>query len=209
MTDEVYAQIVEAISSGEVKADDRLVQEKLATELQISRTPVREALIRLEQEGMLVSSPRGGFVIHRLEPNEIKKIYQARAAIEAQAARILASNNDPQSNSRLKALIATEENIESTTTKAYFTANRNIHRAFIEACDNRYLLEMFDNIWNRASSFQTFAELGSLDLAKSLGHHIALVEAIETGDVTKTTDVVIDHIFDGLNLQLEAITHRE
>ena len=67
------------------------MQEKLAEQLQISRTPVREALLRLEQDGILVSSPRGGFALYKMSEDEVRELYQARAAIEGQAVRILAS----------------------------------------------------------------------------------------------------------------------
>ena len=73
-------------------------KQKLAAELQISRTPVREALLRLEQDGVLVTSSRGGFMLHRMSEGEIKELYQARAAIEGQAARILAVENDSEKN---------------------------------------------------------------------------------------------------------------
>lgn len=205
LADEVYDQLMNAILSGEIGTDDRLVQEKLAAEMEISRTPVREALLRLEQEGVLETSARGGFVLYRISPGEIREIYQARAAVESQAARILASQNDGFKNRELRATIEREENITSPTVKAYFDANRKIHRRFVELIDNRYLLEMFDNIWNRGVAFQLFSAIEKLDLSKSLGDHMALVDAIETGDKGVALDAFIDHIQDGFELQMEAI----
>lgn len=79
LADIVYEQLMEAIRTGEIADDERLVQEKLADEMQISRTPVREALLRLEQEGILVSSPRGGFTVYRMSHGEVRELYQARA----------------------------------------------------------------------------------------------------------------------------------
>ncbi|MEM7190842.1 MAG: GntR family transcriptional regulator, partial [Pseudomonadota bacterium] len=102
LADEVYHQLIDAILSGEIGPDDRLVQERLAAEMEISRTPVREALLRLEQEGMLVTSARGGFVLYRMTEGEIRELYQARAAVESQAARILASQNDGFKNRELR-----------------------------------------------------------------------------------------------------------
>lgn len=208
LADEAYDQMMDAILSGDIGPDDRLVQEKLAAEMEISRTPVREALLRLEQEGVLVMSPRGGFVLYRMSRSEVRELYQARAAVESQAARILAAQNDPMKNSDLRATITREENITSPSVRAYFEANRNIHRRFVELVENRYLLEMFDNIWNRGISFQLFAAIESVDLAKSLGDHMALVEAIETGDLTLALDTFIDHIRDGFDLQIEAISEK-
>ena len=204
LADEVYEQLMAAILSGEIGPDDRLVQERLAAEMEISRTPVREALLRLEQDGVLITSPRGGFTLYRMNEGEIRELYQARAAVESQAARILAAQNDPLKNHELRATIEREENIASPTVQAYFDANRNIHRRFVELVDNRYLLEMFDNIWNRGVAFQLFAAIEKVDLSKSLGDHIALVDAIETGDKTIALEALIDHITDGFQLQMEA-----
>lgn len=205
LADEVYDQLLELITSGEIGPDDRLVQEKLAAELEISRTPVREALLRLEQEGVLVTANRGGFKLYRMTESEVRQLYQARAAIEGQAARILASRNTQSVNSDLRRHIEKcEKNVEPTV-HAYFEANRNIHRRFVELIDNRYLLDMFDNIWNRAVSYQLFATIENIDLSKSLGDHLQLVDAIETGDVTIALETYIEHVTEGFKLQISAL----
>ncbi len=209
LADEVYDQLLESITIGDIGPDDRLVQERLAAELDISRTPVREALLRLEQEGVLVTANRGGFKLHRMSEPEVRQLYQARAAIEGQAARILAVHNDPKVNRLLRHTIEAEEDIVSDTVQAYFEANRSIHRKFVEVIDNVYLLEMFDNIWNRAVAYQLFAAIGNVDLSKSLGDHIQLVEAIESGDKTVALETYIDHVTDGFNLQIEGLNSGE
>ncbi len=205
LADEVYKQLLDAIHNNDIKANERLVQEKLATELQISRTPIREALLRLEQEGVLVTSSRGGFIIHQKSSLEVKELYQARAAIEVQATRILTSQNNTQKNDQLRDIIEREEKLVTPTIDAYFKANCNIHRAIVELCENRYLLELFDNIWNRGIAFRVFAEIDKIDLSKSLGDHIALLEAIKTGNQDTATKAAIDHIGDGLELQMKAL----
>ena len=208
LADEVYEQILAAIQSNEIGGDDRLVQERLAAELQISRTPVREALLRLEQNGILRTSARGGFVIHRMTGAEVKHIYQARAAIEGQAARILAEENSAGKIARIRQKILREENITRPSTVAYFNANRAIHRSFVEQAGNHYLTDMFDNIWNRGTSFQLFAAIEKLDLAKSLGDHMSLLEAVETGRPAIAMEAVIEHIWAGYHLQMEALEAR-
>lgn len=206
LADEVYDQLMSAILSGEIGPEDRLVQERLAVEMDISRTPVREALMRLEQEGVLATSPRGGFTLYRIAESEIRELYQARAAVESHAARILAALNDPMNTSELRATIKREENIATPSVEAYFNANRAIHRRFVELADNRYLLEMFDIIWNRGTAFRLFAAIEKIDLSKSLGDHMALVDAIETGDRGRALDAFIEHIQNGFDLQMAALS---
>ena len=205
LADIVYNQLLEAIRSGAISDDERLVQEKLAEEMQISRTPVREALLRLEQEGILVVAQRGGFRVYRMSRDEVHELYQARAAIEGQAMRILAANPDAKKIQDLRKLIEKEENISSPSIDAYFTANRNIHRKIVELSDNRYLLEMFDNIWNRGVSYNLFAAIAKIDLAQSLGDHLKLVDAIETGNPIVAMEAIVDHIAHGFDLQIKAL----
>ena len=205
LADEVYEQLMDAIMNREIGPDDRLVQERLAAELSISRTPVREALMRLEQEGVLEVSTRGSFRLYLMNDKEIRELYQARAAVEGQCARILADNAKPQMIEELRDTVRHEENIEGADAKAYFDANRTIHRKFVEMAGNRFLLEMFDMVWGKAMAFHLFAAIENVDLAQSLGDHMALVDAVESGDKGHALEVFTDHIHDGFDLQMEGL----
>lgn len=204
LADQVYDQISQAIRDGTISTEDRIVQEKLAEEFQISRTPIREALFRMEQEGILTVAGRGGFKIRKLDRGEIEELYGTRAAIEGFAARLLAERNTRATNDRLRKIITKQEDLQERSAHAYFMANMNIHRAFVSATKNRFLLELFDNIWSRGSSFTLFASIGDQDLAKSLGDHLALVDAIETGNGAMAAEKMISHIRDGHDLQISA-----
>ena len=207
LADEVYDQLVAAIMAREIGPNDRLVQEKLATELDISRTPVREALLRLEKEGVLHLANSGGFRLNKISEEETRELYQTRAAIEGQAARILAVRNDPVELEKLRNIINDAEKLKNPTTKDYFIANRTIHRAFMEVAGNRFLLEMFDMIWGRAMAFHLFAAIENADIEKSLGNHLELVDAIATGDKTKALEQFTHHIQDGFELHIDGIRH--
>ena len=205
LADVAYQRLLEAVRDGTIPAESQLVQEKLAAELQISRTPVREALLRLEQEGIVASSSRGGFKINRMTPDEAKALFQARAAIEGQAIRILAAENNPRKIRNFRKTIAKQEGISDLTVRSYYNANRRIHRCMVELCENRYLTEMFDNIWNRGISYNLFADLEKIDMSRTFGDHLRLADAIETGDPSYAMDTIIDHLYSGLNLHLQAL----
>lgn len=204
LADEVYDQLVEAIVSKQIGPDDRLVQEKLASELDISRTPVREALLRLENEGVLTVASSGGFRLVETNEAETLALYEARAAVEARAARLLATVASPAELDRLREYILKEERVNGQDTGAYFHANRNIHRAFVEASSNRFLLEMFDMIWGRAMAFHLFANIPQNQVAASLGGHLALLDAIQTGDPVNASHAFEKHIAEGYDLQTSA-----
>lgn len=201
LADQVYDQLLDAIHNGGIKPNDQIVQEKLAEQFDISRTPVREALLRLEQERIIEVAKRGGFKIRVISERETEEIYQARSAIESYAIRMLALDHTEELLSGLRERIRKAETIKTHTVKAYFKANQTIHRSFVEATENRYLLEMFDNTWNRGTSFSLFATIKDVDLAKSLGDHESLVDAIATGDAEHAANKMMEHIDGGLHLQ--------
>lgn len=205
LADEVYDELVEAIIRRDIGLDDTLVQEKLAKEMQISRTPVREALMRLAQEGVLEVSSRGSFKLYKMDEAEVRELYQSRAAIEGQCARILAVHHSAEDIQYLRKTVEREENIASPTVRAYFEANRNIHRAIVESASNRFLLDMFNMIWGKAQVFPLFATIEKVDLSKSLGDHMSLVDVISTGDRTEALETFINHIQDGFELQMQGL----
>ncbi len=208
LADEVYEQIVQAIAAREIGMNDRLVQEKLAAELEISRTPVREALMRLEHEGVLCVTGGGGFRLRQLGREEIRELYQARAAIEGQAARILAARKNPADFVDLRETITREEDVPIKTVAGYFAANRNIHRRFVELAGNRFLLEMLDMIWGKALAIHLFGSIAEEDLAKSLGSHMQLVDVLETGDKAAALEAITRHIRDGFDLQVRHLDEK-
>ncbi len=94
-----------------------------------------------------------------------------------------------------------EEDLKDGSVRTYFTANRNIHRSFVEATKNGIMLDFFDTIWSRGTSFTLFASISADSLADSLGDHMNLVDVIETGDGTRAAEAMIAHIKNGLELQ--------
>lgn len=205
LADQVYDQILTAINQGMIAPSERIVQATLAEQLQVSRTPIREALFRLEQEGTLVASDRGGFTIRMASPREVVEIYQARQAIEGHCAAMLARNADAADLSGIEAVIRANEATAPDSAPHYYDANRQIHRAFVAATDNQYLLEMFDAMWNRSLSFGAFRLLKQDQLRATLNGHLLLLDAILTGDPLVAEHAMKEHISDGLQQQLRAM----
>ena len=201
----VYEQIVSGLLSGEIGPDQRLHQEKLAKVLSVSRTPVREALLRLEQEGLLAPCTNGGFEIRQVSPDEVRDNYQTRQAIEGFSAGLIAQNHTADTVADLRSIIEREECKTPKTNAEYYEANRTMHRAFVKATGNMFLLENFDGIWNRGISIQTFKTLDPPRLAKSLQGHMALCDAIDTGNFDVAQKTMHEHIAEGCELQLTAL----
>lgn len=207
LADRVYEQLLAAINSGAIAPSERIVQEKLADQLKISRTPIREALFRLEQEGALVASERGGFIIRVATSREVSELYQARQAIEGFCAGLLAGADSGKLDV-IEAVIRENEANSPQSELTYYNANRLIHRAFVEATENQYLLEMFDGMWNRSLSFGTFRTMGEDHLRATLEGHLDLLAEIRSGNPERAERAMKAHIVDGMELQLRALEAR-
>lgn len=206
LADDAYDQLLDAISRGQITASDRLVQEKLAAELGISRTPLREALLRLEQEGVLVRAGRSGFELTVVTPDEVRKIYGARLAIEGHAARLLAEHGTEEDFANLAELIDQEAAEPLSTAPDYYNSSRRIHRRFLERADNAYLLDMFDSLWNRSVSFNVFTTTMTQEaLALSVSEHRELAAQIQRSTGDEASALMCRHIIEGMELQLSAM----
>ncbi|HIB81718.1 MAG TPA: GntR family transcriptional regulator, partial [Gammaproteobacteria bacterium] len=108
LADNVYEQILSAILSGEIMPGERLIQETIASQIDVSRTPVREAFLRLEREGVLEAAGRGGFQIRNITEQEIKDLYLAREAVEGFAAKLLAGALSQEQAQNIEAAVRSE-----------------------------------------------------------------------------------------------------
>lgn len=205
LADLVYQQILQALHNGEIATSDALHQARLAELLSVSRTPVREALLRLEQEGILDSGYNGGFKLRTITAKSVRDIYQTRLAIEGYAAKHLAENKSPQAIEQLSKLVCDLENKVPTSSQEFYETNRLIHRSFIEATKNKYLLEMFDSLWNRSLAAYIYQTMDTPFLAETLTGHKALCDALVGGNGIEAERVMQEHIWEGCALQISAL----
>ena len=112
--EEVYKYLRHKILSGEIGPDERLVESKLAEEIGTSRTPVREALHKLEMENLIQSIPRVGYVVREITPDELDEILQIRLALESLSAKWAAAKISAEELNRLDEIIAlTDKSIDA------------------------------------------------------------------------------------------------
>lgn len=203
-----YEQVFNAIVVGQLVPGDRLIQEKLAEDLDISRTPVREALLRLEQEGVVIHSGRRGFIVRDISEQEIRDVYQAREAIEGYAARVAAKTRTSEDLTRLEFL---SQPTTLDTVEAAFRANEGLHRAIVEATGNRYLVELFNSVWTRSVGLRLYADIFAQasfppDIADD---HTPVLEALAAGDGAAAEAAMVSHIRAGCEIQVRARQSRQ
>ena len=198
LADDVYEQILSAIINGQIAPGERLIQEKIAAEINISRTPVREALLRLEQEGILELSGRKGFAIRQISEDEVRDLYQAREAIESYGAYWVAANRSEERLAAIEAKVAAERALSERDVEAEFYLNKDIHRTIVEQTGNNVLIGMFDSIWGRGISLWPFAATRANQEPPDLMVHQELLEILQTGSPENAQRAMIAHVREGL-----------
>jgi DNA-binding GntR family transcriptional regulator len=201
LADEAYQRITAAMLSGAIAPGARLVMDALAEELEISRTPVRDALRRLEQEGLVAPAGRRGFVVREIDAEEIRQTYEAREAIEGYAAR-LAARRGELAAAEVREAIARADQYEIDTPLGSYLANRAVHRAVVAASGNRILLDLFDDLWGRGRAHQLYAGcFGGDDSHAALRRkHQPIVRALKAADGDAAEAAMTAHLRDGLAL---------
>ena len=210
LADDVYDQLFAGIISGRIGPGDRLIQETIAEQIDVSRTPVREALLRLEREGVIQPADRRGFVVREITEKEIRDSYQAREAIEGFAGKVVGDMHSEAALARLTETLDTTAEQRQDSMESAYRANETIHRAIVVASGNGFLVELFDAVWNRQVAMRIYADLfNEMDLASNFYEdHASLLQALRRGDGDRACEAIVAHIQDGLRLQIRAMSTR-
>ncbi|MGR3755707.1 MAG: GntR family transcriptional regulator [Tranquillimonas sp.] len=140
-----YLRLLDEIRSGALPPGSRLTETEIAERLKISRTPVREAIRRLEAEGLVSHMPRAGAVVRRLSYPEIMELYEMRVVLEGTAARLAARSASEVEIEELAAINA-EMAAASGDGGAMSRLNRQFHTRLIDAARNRFLVRSVNTV---------------------------------------------------------------
>lgn len=198
LADSAYQRISEALLAGTIEPGSRLVMDQLAEQLDISRTPVRDALLRLEREGKIEPSGRRGYVVREIQQDDSLHLYQAREAVECYSARVAGGMGDDAVDYIEKAVRAVA-GTDLDDVRAVYQANLTVHRAFVEVLDNPVMLDLFDEIWQGARGQAMFADYlaharNKVSIEKA---HLPLVAALRKGPEA-AYEAMVAHIRAGL-----------
>ena len=178
-------------------AELRIDERRLSEQMEISRTPIREALARLEQEGLVRIVPRKGVYIVRKTKREILEMITVWAALESMAARLITENASDRQIASLRNLFATfADGQVNANIDEYSDANIRFHQAILEMSQCQLLLETADNIFMHVRSIRA-RTISEGDRAKrSIADHMHIIEALESRDADLVSRLVREHALD-------------
>jgi len=196
----------QAILRGDLLPGQPLGESAMATWCQVSRTPIREALSRLEQDGLVIRSSRG-MIVRQRSPEEILDIYETRLVLEATAGRMAAERRTVHDVRVLNRLLQAGADVPADQPAAMVEANRKFHHAVWVASHNESLIDLLErlNLHLRRYPETTLSYPGRW--AESGVEHGQLVAAIEAREVDKAYDVALKHFSLARDIRLELYDH--
>ena len=198
LKDRTYAALKEAITTIDIYAspeEPRLDERELSARLGVSRTPIREAIARLEQEGLVRIAPRKGVFVVRKPKHEILQMITVWAALESMAARLITLHASDAEIASLRALFAAPEGNEANIDE-YSDRNIRFHQAIIRMSDCDLLVDMADSLFihMRAIRVKTISEDDRV--SRSIIDHMNIIEALEERNTELAEKLARQHTLD-------------
>lgn len=207
LRDHVYDRILHLLLNGDAAPGARLSIDTIARQLDVSQTPVREAMVQLERTGLVTREALKGYrVAPPLGAAQLRELFEARILLESHAAR-LATPASPAMLAELRAaedvhrqvgekviaaLGAGSTDVELTT--AYFTADADFHRVVFRHCGNRYLTEMSESLGAQLHRMRQSVLHGVTDVREAIAEHEAVADAFAGDDPAAPEALMRHHI---------------
>ncbi|MBN2628921.1 MAG: GntR family transcriptional regulator [Rhodobacteraceae bacterium] len=193
MQKDAYTLILDAIEAGLYQPGDRLVESELAERLGVSRTPVREALQRLETQAMLTRDGRS-LIVASLDHNQLAELYAVRTELEGLASRLAARHATDEEIRVLRGMVEDDRALLTGDPRAMSRANKRFHRQIHLASHNRFLVQQLDLV-HRSMALMATTSLAAEGRGEgALAEHEEIVGAIEARDGDAAYKALRTHI---------------
>lgn len=201
---DAYSLILEAIDNHSYKPGDRLVESELADRFGVSRTPIREALQRLETQSLLTRDGRS-LIVASLDHSQLSELYVVRGELEGLAARLAARHAAPEEVKVLRDMLKDDQKLVGDPI-ALSRANRRFHKQIHLASHNRFLVQQLDLVHRSMALLATTSLAAEGRTKETLEEHATIVAAIEAGDGDAAYQALRDHISEAFvtRLRLDA-----
>ncbi|MGV3650840.1 MAG: GntR family transcriptional regulator [Devosia sp.] len=207
--DLAYEYLREQIINGNYAPGRRMTLADLSQELGLSHMPVREALLRLEREGLLESEPHKGMRVVRLSLRDAQELFEIRRELEGLSAYRAALSGDAELPGDLEAINADfADALARSDFTAMGSANWMLHRRMLQAADSVQLTRLLEDHWASSSRYRSGYRLIPGRAQHTIAEHAEIIAAIRTGDAEGARAAAREHIRRA-GLELEAIVLHE
>jgi DNA-binding GntR family transcriptional regulator len=193
--DRAYAFAKERILDGRLAGGELISEGDVAAEVGLSRTPVREAFLRLETEGLLRLYPKRGALVVPVSPSEVENVMETRLLVERFAIEKIIRSRIHLDNRLAESLARQQKLAKRRTWRDFVEADREFHRIFVANAGNSILLALHDSLRDRQSRMNLVALSRDADrLRQILEEHRALVDAVNANDLRGARKIVTQHL---------------
>jgi DNA-binding GntR family transcriptional regulator len=198
ISDQIRLRIESAIAKGELEPGDAIDDAALASQHKVSRTPVREALLQLQAQGILSSTPRGGYIVAKMNLQQLLSLWELLAELEGVAVRLACER---MTHEEIKSLIkqhrSSQKLAKNDDIEGWQEANLKFHEIIYEGARNPFLRQEVMRIRSRTGAYRRHA-FGALGRIKSsYEQHEKIVTALEKRDATAALACMTDHMRPG------------
>lgn len=198
VSDSVYLWIKNAIIQGDFKPGEHIAQETLTKKLGVSRTPVRDAIKRLETEGLLITKPHCGAVVFQMSRENLTEIYEIRILMEQYCAArscIKASEEDINALESISLRMLSYPD----TTKEFMQLDRQFHYRLCTPSGCNNTIEILEGLWNKCDSFKSIYYSLEGRINDTLAEHTRIVQCLKKRDIDGIKGAIADHLKDVVN----------
>jgi len=202
---DVYEKLKQAIVKGDLPPDSRLVESRVANVLGISRTPVREAIHKLEREGFLRHTPSGGFFIVGLTRSDIEETFGIRSVLESYAARLAAKHHkrDKELDPLHQKIHEYQLHLDQGNLKALLQVNTEFHDLLYALSRSQKLIKMISDLQDQIYRFRQVLLKTEENARISNEDHKLMLKLISKHDLDGVEGLVREHILRGQRIVLK------
>jgi DNA-binding GntR family transcriptional regulator len=205
LADQAYTKLRQAIVTGLLGPGERLIERQLSVRMGASRTPLREAMIRLGHEGLLEALPSGGFVVPSLDEQEVRELYAIRTALEGYASRLAAERRGEDAIRELSEIVAREEDSlePPPDLRLLEELNHLFHRTLYAASGMSRLADAIEGYRQQAVTHRIYDIYKHDEVRRGVSQHAELLEAVAARDAELAEALMRRHIEHGCAIVME------
>ena len=192
LSQQAYRELVDKIVSGAYPGGTKLTEEGLCREFGISRTPIREALLKLETEGMIEPLPKRGVRVRSLDADEVRELFSCRRELETLALRRAIGSIPADELAELVAELEKLPAQDAAVMAAIVENDGRMHQLIADYCGNRYLQAILRQLLRQSAPYRIYRNRG--DCRTAAGERIALLKSIQPGDTERAVKLLAAHI---------------
>jgi DNA-binding GntR family transcriptional regulator len=183
----------ELVLTGEIPPGNRVNEVELANRMRISRGPLREAIRHLTSEGLLIYQPHRGTHVRLADADELRALFELRAALECHAAALAATRRTPADLARLREISA-ESRVQPVDHRFPYQLDLAFHKAIVDAAASPLIAEQVRLVQQQVVLLRSRHRVDPAHEQASINDHNRLIAAIEAGDGPRAAAVMVEHL---------------